>query len=174
DYKLVAEVWNQIHEFDCTSADWKTNFKTWSCFFLKSDHGTLFGITCWLIWKARNDRVFAGTSPNPLGVAIKSIAWNKNTEEAIKRDNFVLDSRTIRHEVEIAWDPGPPRWVTLNTDGSINPIRGAVAAGGLLRVEQGRCLMAFTLNLENCLITRAELRGAIEGLQALGMRVIDR
>ncbi|CAN1830977.1 Putative ribonuclease H protein At1g65750 [Linum perenne] len=68
-------------------------------------------------------------------------------------------------ETEISWDPGPPGWVTLNTDGSVIPSRAAATAGGLLRDEMGRCLLAYTVNLGNCSITRAELRGAIEGLK---------
>ncbi|CAN1800931.1 Putative ribonuclease H protein At1g65750 [Linum perenne] len=143
DCKFAAEVWNRIPDFDCNTAIWDKDFKTWSCFFLKSAHGTVFGITCWLIWKARNDRIFAGTSPNPLGVAIRSITWNKNVEEAKRREAFVMKSSSIGREI----------------------VRTAAATGGLLRDDQGRCLLAFTMNLGTCSITRAELRGAIEGLQ---------
>ncbi|CAN1149389.1 Putative ribonuclease H protein At1g65750, partial [Linum perenne] len=70
-----------------------------------------------------------------------------------------------RRETEIAWDPGPPGWVILNTDGSVNPSRAEATPGGLLTDEFGRCLLAYTINLGNCSITRAELRGAIECLK---------
>ncbi|CAN1164599.1 Putative ribonuclease H protein At1g65750, partial [Linum perenne] len=66
---------------------------------------------------------------------------------------------------EIAWDLGPPGWVTLNTDDSVDSNRHGTTAGGLIRDDLGRCLLAFTMNLGNCSITRAELRGAIEGLR---------
>ncbi|CAN1121936.1 Putative ribonuclease H protein At1g65750 [Linum perenne] len=39
------------------------------------------------------------------------------------------------------------------------------ATGGLIRNADGRCLFAFTMNLGNCSITRAEMMGAIEGLR---------
>ncbi|CAN1830979.1 Putative ribonuclease H protein At1g65750 [Linum perenne] len=165
DCKLAMDVWSRVREFDCSSTNWKTDLKTWSCHFLKSSHGILFGFTCWLIWKARNDRVFAGTRPNPLGVAMKAHIWLKNAEDAAKRNAFVLGNVIKRRETEISWDPGPPGWVTLNTDGSVIPSRAAATAGGLLRDEMGRCLLAYTVNLGNCSITRAELRGAIEGLK---------
>ncbi|CAN1830976.1 Putative ribonuclease H protein At1g65750 [Linum perenne] len=81
------------------------------------------------------------------------------------RAETVLHVVIKRRETEISWDPGPPGWVTLNTDGSVIPSRAAATAGGLLRDEMGRCLLAYTVNLGNCSITRAELRGAIEGLK---------
>ncbi|CAN1136187.1 Putative ribonuclease H protein At1g65750 [Linum perenne] len=65
---------------------------------------------------------------------------------------------------KIVWDPGPPGWVTLSTDSSVGSNRQGATAGGLLRDDLGRCLLAFTINLGNCSITRAELTGAIEGL----------
>ncbi|CAI0410339.1 unnamed protein product [Linum tenue] len=42
---------------------------------------------------------------------------------------------------------------------------GNAAAGGLLRDHLGRCSDAFVANLGSCSITRAELRGALEGLR---------
>ncbi|CAN1177066.1 Putative ribonuclease H protein At1g65750 [Linum perenne] len=35
----------------------------------------------------------------------------------------------------------------------------------MLRDSEGRCILAFTMNLGTCSITRAEMRGAIEGLK---------
>ncbi|CAN1264564.1 Putative ribonuclease H protein At1g65750 [Linum perenne] len=66
--------------------------------------------------------------------------------------------------VDVAWDPGPPDWVVLNTDGSVMLTTGNAAAGGLLRTNLGRCIGAFSTNLGRCSITRAELRGIIGGL----------
>ncbi|CAN1825474.1 Putative ribonuclease H protein At1g65750 [Linum perenne] len=66
---------------------------------------------------------------------------------------------------DIQWKPGPINWLTLNVDGSANRRDGRSAAGGLLRNHEGRCSLAFTMNLGACSITRAEMRGAIEGLE---------
>ncbi|CAI0420751.1 unnamed protein product [Linum tenue] len=51
------------------------------------------------------------------------------------------------------------------SDGSVIPESGHAAAGGLIRYHTGCCLAAFASNLGICSITRAELRGAVEGLQ---------
>ncbi|CAI0430053.1 unnamed protein product, partial [Linum tenue] len=50
------------------------------------------------------------------------------------------------------------------TDGSIHTETNHAAVGGLLRDHTGCCLAAFTSNLGMCSITRAELRGVVEGL----------
>ncbi|CAN1183517.1 Putative ribonuclease H protein At1g65750 [Linum perenne] len=55
--------------------------------------------------------------------------------------------------------------MVLNTDGSVNPNRRQATAGGLLRDADGRCSLAYTMNLRNCSITRAEMRGALRGLE---------
>ncbi|CAL1387079.1 unnamed protein product [Linum trigynum] len=70
-----------------------------------------------------------------------------------------------RTEVEISWKPPPPEWVTLNSDGSVLQESGHAAAGGLIRDHTGSCSAAFAINLGICSVTRAELRGAVEGLQ---------
>ncbi|CAN1131087.1 Putative ribonuclease H protein At1g65750 [Linum perenne] len=69
------------------------------------------------------------------------------------------------HTIDIAWDPGPDHWVTLNSDGVVDVTRGKATAGGLVRDSMGRCLLAYSMNLDNCSITRVEIRGALEGLQ---------
>ncbi|CAN1732206.1 Putative ribonuclease H protein At1g65750 [Linum perenne] len=66
--------------------------------------------------------------------------------------------------VNVAWDPGPADWITINSDGSFDPSSGRATAGGQARNSDGRCMFAFTTNLGNCSIMRARMRGAIEGL----------
>ncbi|CAN1130258.1 Putative ribonuclease H protein At1g65750 [Linum perenne] len=67
--------------------------------------------------------------------------------------------------IEVRWEPGPEGWVTLNSDGSVDQQARKASAGGVLRNSEGRCLLAFSMNLGSCSITRAEMRGAIEGLK---------
>ncbi|CAI0472952.1 unnamed protein product [Linum tenue] len=82
------------------------------------------------------------------------------------KDRIVLHPcPPARTEELISWKPPPPEWVTLNSDGSVHQDSGSAAAGGLIRDHLGRCIAAFACNLGICSITRAELRGAAEGLQ---------
>ncbi|CAN1181986.1 Putative ribonuclease H protein At1g65750 [Linum perenne] len=67
--------------------------------------------------------------------------------------------------IDIVWDPGPEDWVTVNTDGSVINQSGNASAGGLIRDHLGHCFLAFSANIGKCSITRAELRGILQGLE---------
>ncbi|CAN1178608.1 Putative ribonuclease H protein At1g65750 [Linum perenne] len=82
-------------------------------------------------------------------------------KEAMRQSVRTLGPNQDRRTVDIAWDPGTRGWVTVNTDGVVNMGTGTAAAGGLIQDEFGHCLAAFTMNIRCCMITRAELRGAI-------------
>ncbi|CAN1193141.1 Putative ribonuclease H protein At1g65750 [Linum perenne] len=84
---------------------------------------------------------------------------------ALSRDKSLLDDADERRLEHISWDPGPEDWLTMNTDGSVNPQTRKATTGGLLRDWVGWCHFAFTMNLGDCSITRAELHGAIRGLE---------
>ncbi|CAN1778990.1 Putative ribonuclease H protein At1g65750, partial [Linum perenne] len=67
-------------------------------------------------------------------------------------------------------------WTTLNSDGSVIQDRSSAAAGIVLRSHSGRINYAAATNLGNCSITRAELRGAVEGMAIawnLGIRKLE-
>ncbi|CAN1140837.1 Putative ribonuclease H protein At1g65750, partial [Linum perenne] len=73
----------------------------------------------------------------------------------------------------ISWEAANAPGFTLNTDGSVIRSTGQATAGGALRNYEGRVLDAFTVNLGKCSITRAELTGAVIGMErdwALGIR----
>ncbi|CAL1412441.1 unnamed protein product [Linum trigynum] len=71
----------------------------------------------------------------------------------------------IRTEVEISWMTPPPEWVTLSSDNSLISDSGHVAAGALNQDNLRCCIATFAINLGICHITRAKLRGIVEGLQ---------
>ncbi|CAN1186113.1 Putative ribonuclease H protein At1g65750 [Linum perenne] len=164
DCPFAAEVWNHIGGFDTSDRGWLGSEEPWLQQNLKSDRGTLFGIGCWLVWKARNERVFSDDSATAQQVAYKAFSWVRMVAEASTRSKWISDNHNTSHQLEIAWRPDLGGAVTLNSDGSANRIRGKATAGGLIRNAEGRCFLAYTMNLGSCSITRAEMRGAIEGL----------
>ncbi|CAL1403678.1 unnamed protein product [Linum trigynum] len=125
----------------------------------------MFGITCWSLWRTRNDRVFAGKVVSAEAFLQRVRAWINVVQTAMDNDKAIhqhcLPART---EELISWKPPPAEWVTLNTDGFVLPNSGHATAGGLIRDHLGRYFAAFAMNLGVCSITRAELRGAVEGL----------
>ncbi|CAI0558302.1 unnamed protein product [Linum tenue] len=132
----------------------------------REDTCLAFGLNCWSLWKTRNDRIFAGKVVSAEAFLQRVLAWIDIVKNAMDKDRLVHMPRLpARTEVEISWKPPPPEWVTLNTDGSVIQESGRASAGGLIRDHRGCCLAAFAMNLGVCSITRAELRGAMEGLQ---------
>ncbi|CAN1785849.1 Putative ribonuclease H protein At1g65750, partial [Linum perenne] len=135
-------------------------------FIRKPELCLLLGVTCWWLWRARNDRVFNNKLTTADSLTRHIQAWVALVGDTLERDRFISHtgppSRTGEY---ISWEPTPPpEWVSLNSDGSVLSESEQVAAGGLIRDYQGRCLAAFTMNLGKCSITRAELRGAVSGL----------
>ncbi|CAN1233454.1 Putative ribonuclease H protein At1g65750 [Linum perenne] len=92
----------------------------------------------------------------------KIIRWRETVQRAMERDGSILVDSNSRRMAEVAWQAGPTGWVTLNSDRSV--IRGKAATGGIIRDNYGNCLIAYTMHLGACSITRAEIRGALEGL----------
>ncbi|CAN1183511.1 Putative ribonuclease H protein At1g65750 [Linum perenne] len=151
--------------FDIADPHWVLDPAAWIFHPLKSGNGMLFGITCWQLWKFRNERIFTDSITSTTAAAIKIGNWLCSIKKAMERDNRALGVGRPREVVDLAWDPGPIGWMVLNTDGSVNPNRRQATAGGLLRDADGRCSLAYTMNLRNCSITRAEMRGALRGLE---------
>ncbi|CAN1177065.1 Putative ribonuclease H protein At1g65750 [Linum perenne] len=135
------------------------------CKFLNSENGTIFGNIYWFLWKSRNERIFAADRTQPAGVVARGLSWSSLVTDALRKTRSVLGEGSSRFEINLAWDPGQADWVTLNTDGSVDRGRRKASVGGMLRDSEGRCILAFTMNLGTCSITRAEMRGAIEGLK---------
>ncbi|CAN1150875.1 Putative ribonuclease H protein At1g65750 [Linum perenne] len=65
----------------------------------------------------------------------------------------------------IGWNPAPPDWVKVNTDGSVIGSSNRAAAGGIIRDHLGRPIATFSANLGSCTIMRAELRAAEMGFR---------
>ncbi|CAN1785082.1 Putative ribonuclease H protein At1g65750 [Linum perenne] len=118
-----------------------------------------------MLWKARNERIFSDSRASTAAIAIRSANWARQIKVALERDNVAFGDGVSRRLVDVHWDPGPEGWVVLNSDGSADRRIGRATAGGILRDSEGRGLLAFSMNLGRCSITRAEMRGAIEGLR---------
>ncbi|CAN1726177.1 Putative ribonuclease H protein At1g65750 [Linum perenne] len=165
DCRFAKEVWNQMQDFDCSEREWRADSSTWMSTHLGSATKLQFGTICWYLWKSRNERVFSASTDSAATTAARALSWTRVIEDAIAHNNDGFLGNNSKRVSDIAWEPGPSDWWVLNTDGSFNSTRGKATAGGLLRDRAGQCLFAFTSNLGSCSITRAEIRGAIQGLQ---------
>ncbi|CAN1179214.1 Putative ribonuclease H protein At1g65750 [Linum perenne] len=162
--RYADAVWRNLG-FDTSNQYWSCNLSSWIRDFLGRACSRTFGITLWYLWKARNELIFSD-SHNPADALARKIqSWTKTVADAIDRDARLTQDTTVRSLEQIAWDPGPGDLITVNTDGSVLHQPNRAAAGGIVRSSDGRALGAFVANLGSCSITRAELRGAILGLE---------
>ncbi|CAN1788455.1 Putative ribonuclease H protein At1g65750 [Linum perenne] len=162
---FAADVWKDFVQFDKSDSSWTDSLGMWLSHNVNSTNSLTFGIICWSLWKARNARIFSNNTDSTKSIGMRAGSWAGVVSNALKRNERLLGPRADRRTVEIAWDPGPSGWSTVNTDGAVDVSSGKAAAGGLIRDEFGYCLSAFTMNLSCCSITRAELRGALTGLR---------
>ncbi|CAN1311979.1 Putative ribonuclease H protein At1g65750 [Linum perenne] len=165
DCAFAREVWGKFPMFDSAGTNWHRPFSEWICVHLNSRDGGLFGVVCWILWRTRNEWIFSAKIATATEVYTKAFHWTSNIESELANIQCLLGDAARESPIEVAWDPGEAGWVSLYTDGSADRRKRKDAAGGLLRDFDGRCIMAYSMNLGNCSITRAEMRGAVEGLR---------
>ncbi|CAN1188823.1 Putative ribonuclease H protein At1g65750 [Linum perenne] len=142
---------------------------SWVAAVTKHSNSLLLGITCWYLWKARNELVFTNSRQISQELGQRALIWSQVVKSAMAKERTSLGIPPHRNWADIQWDPGDDAGagggVILNSDGSADPRSGRATAGGLIRDLLGRCSIAYTCNLGYCSITRAELRGISAGLK---------
>ncbi|CAN1792273.1 Putative ribonuclease H protein At1g65750 [Linum perenne] len=164
DCPFAAEVWSSLG-FDIYSPNWGADFKDWFRRAISGDNGLGVGITLWYLWKYRNEFLFSAKRESARTVARRSQSWKFTFEAALAREVSLNPTQGRRIESQISCEPGPWDWVTVNVDGSVQRNPSRAAAGGVVRSCDGQALGAFVANLGCCSVTRAELRGAVLGLE---------
>ncbi|CAN1333062.1 Putative ribonuclease H protein At1g65750 [Linum perenne] len=141
DCTFAAEVWNLVGSFNCSEIWWQHTTTEWLTGGINSKHSLLFATVCWLLWRARNERLFSGSTDSASTVTHRISSWVRMVTEVSNRSNSALPTSATRELIDVAWDPGPEGW----------------------------------MNLGRCSITRAEIRGAVEGLRRawdMGLRKV--
>ncbi|CAN1195863.1 Putative ribonuclease H protein At1g65750 [Linum perenne] len=161
---FVKDVWSIINGIDTNLPIWREQLPRWLSFLLNHEKNILLATTVWFLWKERHARIFSGSKVTASSTTIRINNWSNIVMETMNRELILGNSTSLRMNCNVAWDPGPADWITVNTDGVVNLQTGKAAAGGLIRDEFGHCLKTFALNLGACSMTRAKMRGAIAGL----------
>lgn len=130
-----------LSDWDWWSVNLNINQKAvWNC-----QWNQVFGITCWLLWKWRNVRIFKTAAYIPynrinaikgLVVSCKAV-WSPSS----------LSLTPLSNERTIVWVPPPHSWVKLNVDGACDITSGAICAGGLLCDHLGAWKVGFVYNI---------------------------
>ncbi|CAN1860132.1 Putative ribonuclease H protein At1g65750 [Linum perenne] len=174
---IANEVWRKIAPINLFPSFFNTNFDVWWNDNMKNSSWKVqFGVTCWTLWRSRNERVFQNTQLCPDSMSRQIQFWNQTVTKSLEEVAQIrsLNPR-VRETREISWQPADSPWYTLNTDGS-RSIHGMATAGGAVRNNHGDMIKAFSMNMGGCSITRAEIRGIIEGMKLAwshGLRKIE-
>ncbi|CAN1764377.1 Putative ribonuclease H protein At1g65750 [Linum perenne] len=163
---VAQQVWSQLVAGPNLSQFLNVDYKVWWEVNIRSQSwGVDFGVACWLLWKHRNEWIFQNRRSAPPEVIHQLHFWKQAIHTAAEIESNARSlTRAVKAWKDVAWSPAPDPWITLNTDGSVSEQKHA-AAGGALRTRSGDLLVAYTMNLGVCSITRAEIRGIIEGMQ---------
>ncbi|CAN1121625.1 Putative ribonuclease H protein At1g65750 [Linum perenne] len=132
DCEFANSTWRAVGGFDLTGLDWKLAIKDWFMSLLADNRGLRFGVVCWFLWRARNERLFAGSVEGANAIAARCLCWEGKVGEALNFERDCLESGRKNRQIQVAWQAGPEGWLILG----------------------------------NCSITRAEIRGALEGIRA--------
>ncbi|CAN1167006.1 Putative ribonuclease H protein At1g65750 [Linum perenne] len=175
--QFALQVWDKTLPLALTERRRHNSFDSWWCDMLKNTSSNVkFGVTAWLIWKARNKFIFEDLRQSHSAVAEQCEFWTNLVLSSWKTNQLGREAPGLARQTQlIAWRPGDGGWCTLNTDGSRIGSTGATSIGGLIRNEKGEFVRAFCGNIGDCSITRAELRAIVEGLKlawSLGLRRI--
>ncbi|CAN1163134.1 Putative ribonuclease H protein At1g65750 [Linum perenne] len=162
---IAVEVWRELVPPSELRSFFSQPFDEWWVSNLKKEDGRVrFGIACWRLWLHRNDFVFNGNTSGKVSVVAQINYW---TNLVVQAHDSVASLRSqssaTRVRELISWQPEADPWLTLNTDGSVDR-EGRASAGGAIRDAQGNLILAYSTNLGGCSITRAELRGILEGM----------
>ncbi|CAN1189170.1 Putative ribonuclease H protein At1g65750, partial [Linum perenne] len=133
DCPLASATWELLALSSGDQTFFQTPLLPWiERFIRKPELCLLFGVTCWWLWRARNDRVFNNKLTTAESLTRHIQAWVALVGDTLERDRFISHTGPPTRTGEyFSWESAPPEW----------------------------------MNLGKCSITRAELRGAVSGLQ---------
>ncbi|GLT96253.1 hypothetical protein SLE2022_138940 [Rubroshorea leprosula] len=121
----------------------------------------VFCFAIWMIWNQRNHFLYQGSQVTVH--ALVELIVERAAEFWASQP--ASSSCKMKQPLLIAWDPPPPEWIKLNTDGSVigNPVLGG--CGGVFRDSQGQWVLGFTRNIGFTTALAAKLWAIKDGLQ---------
>ncbi|CAN1778824.1 Putative ribonuclease H protein At1g65750 [Linum perenne] len=152
DCGFALQVWRSVLPLAITARTVEGDFDSWWRRMLSDrDAAIKFGVTAWILWNARNKFIFEGLNQSVTTISEQCKFWFNLVLSSWKTNQLGREAPGLARQTQlIVWRPG---------DG------GSTTMGGLLRDGNGRFLQAFSANIGDCSITRAELRAIVQGLR---------
>jgi ribonuclease HI len=123
-----------------------------------TDHGPLFLICCWMIWKSRNEESFKNISRALWNTLSQITTLLHSTKKAFGGSNKISTPRLV------SWHPPPENVIKINVDGSSIGNPGPSGFGGLLRNTFGGWITGFARSCGFTSNINAELQAISHGL----------
>ncbi|KAF7838897.1 ribonuclease H [Senna tora] len=124
---------------------------------------SIFGSTCWFIWKQRNKCVFEGIEENALALLPQIKAHVSFVKEANSHNIQVAGEHQFQ-VVMIKWTPPEAGWIKCNSDGYHDLYSNMIKCGGVFRDHNGQWITGFHKKLGAGDILQAELWGILLGV----------
>ncbi|XP_074298539.1 uncharacterized protein LOC141629436 [Silene latifolia] len=155
---VSKQIWNligidssNIYFFNSPFSEWLTRCASNDVSTNEANWPMMFAITCWWIWRWRNNVVFGRENKNPTEPRQFLTHQFEMSKKAFDRyDLFIPQPRPANIEVFIRWVPPPHTWVMLNTDGASMGNTGPAGGGGIFRDETGNFLHANYFSCGSC------------------------
>ncbi|CAN1767664.1 Putative ribonuclease H protein At1g65750, partial [Linum perenne] len=129
DCPAAAAVWSHLG-FSSTNQSWQSpDPSEWVRELVVGPRSLIGEITCWYLWKARNQLIFEDVLVAAPILAARIKSWAVAVDSAIKLERGSLGLAPSRSSKDVCWDPGPGERLILNTDGSVDPLTGAELHG---------------------------------------------
>ncbi|CAI9090181.1 OLC1v1024904C1 [Oldenlandia corymbosa var. corymbosa] len=94
-----------------------------------------FGVVCWKLWNARNKEIFGEETVSQASLRFASQAFVK--EVIGSNQIFAHDLESHLATAQPSWNPPSPNWVKINSDGATALPSYKLAAGGVIRNNEG-------------------------------------
>ncbi|CAN1187196.1 Putative ribonuclease H protein At1g65750 [Linum perenne] len=88
DCDFTNSTWLAVGGFDLDETDWNLPVESWLKKFLTGSRALRFGIVCWLLWRARNERLFAASVEGANSIAAKCLGWEEKVGAELRGKLF--------------------------------------------------------------------------------------
>lgn len=168
DCVRAKELWGHLGVSSSFQSFWSSDLNNWLSLNINNGRNDgwgrwneIFGVTCWLIWRRRNEFVHQDVSPS----IWEGIAEIKGIMRCMMRARPVLGKpqRVVSCQTEAVVADASRG--DVHVDGSFCPRTQAAGCGGLLHSRVGEILEAFVCSVPGASSFAAEVWGCIWGLR---------
>lgn len=172
DYRIAKEIWLRL--LPGRAVDGFFNMRLWD--WLESnliDAGagrrenwsTFFTVTCWLLWKWRNKRIFDSSFVMPSDPVRVIEWWVSEISIGNKKTDSLCEMKKNDQSYMLRWWPPCSAVVKVNSDAAVVQDSSLASCAALIRDENGVWCGGMTRRLGRCSVLVVELWGILEGLK---------